>query len=410
MTKKPQTAQIKLPPKLVRVFSQPRGAVRYRGAYGGRGSAKSRSFALMAAIFGYAEPLRILCTREFQVSIRESFHAELKAAISQVPWLQKNYEIGVDYLRGYNGTEFLFRGLRRNMQSIRSLANIDLCIVEEAEDVPETAWQGLTPTVRAPNSEIWAIWNPRDKESPVDSRFIQHPPDNALIAELNFRDNPWFPEVLEQERQYDQRVMDPATYAHVWEGKYLEYDSSKILADKYRIEEFEPPKKGWDGPYFGLDFGFAMDPTTANKLWINGNKLMIEYEANKVGLELDHTPDFLKRKLPGIERHTVRADSARPESISHLKRHGLPNVEAVDKWQGSVEDGVSHLRSYEEIVIHPRCEKTIEEFRLYSYKVDRHTGDILPQIVDAYNHHIDDIRYALQPKIKGKFTNYKDLI
>ncbi len=184
MTKR-QTAKVKLPPKLIPVFQHPRGAARYRASYGGRGSAKSRSFALMAAIWGYAEPLRILCTREFQASIRESFHAELRAAIAQVPWLDQSYDVGVDYLRGHNGTEFLFRGLRRNMQSIRSLANIDLCIVEEAEDVPEQAWRDLIPTIRPENSEIWAIWNPRTEGSPVDNRFVQNPPDDALIAELN---------------------------------------------------------------------------------------------------------------------------------------------------------------------------------------------------------------------------------
>src|SRR6056297_3152209 len=116
----------------------------------------------MAAVWGYAEPLRILCTREFQASIKESFHAELKATIHSIPWLTANYDVGADYLRGKNGTEFIFRGLRRSMQSIKSMAQIDLCIVEEAEDVPEHSWRDLIPTVRADRSEIWCIWNPRN--------------------------------------------------------------------------------------------------------------------------------------------------------------------------------------------------------------------------------------------------------
>jgi len=409
MTKR-QTARIELPPKLIPVFQHPRGAVRYRASYGGRGSAKSRSFALMAAIWGYAEPLRILCTREFQASIRESFHAELRAAIAQVPWLDQSYDVGVDYLRGHNGTEFLFRGLRRNMQSIRSLANIDLCIVEEAEDVPEQAWRDLIPTIRPESSEIWAIWNPRTEGSPVDNRFVQNPPDDALIAELNYRDNPWFPEVLEQERQRDLRTMDPQTYAHVWEGKYLENSEAQVLAGKYRVDSFEVPKRGWDGPYHGLDFGFANDPTAANRTWINGNKLMVELEASKVGLELDDTAEFVQKKIPGIERYVIRADSARPESISYLKRNGLPRIEGVRKWSGSVEDGIGHLRSYDEIIIHPRCEETIKEARLYSYQVDRHTGDVLPKIVDAHNHHMDAIRYALQPLIEGRAIDYRKIL
>jgi phage terminase large subunit len=103
----------------------------------------------------------------------------------------------------------------------------------------------------------------------------------------------------------------------------------------------------------------------------------------------------------------VRADSARPETISYLKRHGLPRVEGVKKWPGSVEDGIAHLRSYEAIVVHPRCKETIQETRLYSYKVDKLSGDVLPEIVDASNHTIDAIRYSLAPLIK---TPKRDIV
>ena len=98
----------------------------------------------------------------------------------------------------------------------------------------------------------------------------------------------------------------------------------------------------------------------------------------------------------------VRADSARPESISYLQRHGLPAIEGVAKWSGSVEDGITHLRSYREIIVHPRCKEVLKEMRLYSYKVDRLTGDIKADVVDKNNHYIDAIRYALNPMIQGK--------
>ena len=391
--------RVEIPKKLIPVFQPAKGEVRYRGAYGGRGSGKSFSFALMAAVWGYAEPLRILCTREFQASIKESFHAELKAAIHSYSWLEANYNIGTDYLRGKNGTEFIFRGLRRSMQSIKSMAQIDLCIVEEAEDIPEASWRDLIPTVRADNSEIWCIWNPRDKSSPVDTRFISQKRIDAAIAEVNFEDNPWFPAVLESERQHDLENMDPATYAHIWEGAYLENSEVQILHGKVRVAEFKAGP-AWDGPYHGLDFGFANDPTTANRCWVYDNRLWVEYEANKVGLELDETSGFIKSHIPEIEKYVIRADSARPESISYLKRKGLPRIKGVEKWPGSIEDGIQHLRSYKEIIIHPRCRETIRESRLYSYKVDRKTGDVLPQAVDAHNHHIDDIRYALSPLIR----------
>lgn len=393
-------ATIELPPKLVQAFTPARGALRYRGAKGGRGSGKSFSFALMAAIWGYAEPLRILATRELQVSIKESFHAEVKNAIESVPWLAAHYEVGESFVRGRNGTEFIFKGLRHNISSIKSMAQIDLCIVEEAEDVPESSWRDLLPTVRAPKSEVWVIWNPRLDGSPVDKRFVKGTPPDSLIVDMNHDDNPWFPAVLDSQRRYDQTTMDPALYAHIWEGAYLTNSHAQVLAGKVRVAEFTPGLD-WDGPYHGADWGFAQDPTTGVKCWVHNRRLHIEYEAYKVGLEIDQTADLLRDKIPGIEQYTIRADSARPETISYLKRHGLPKVEGVKKWPGSVEDGIAHLRSYEEIVIHPRCKETIQETRLYSYKVDRLTKDILPEIVDNHNHCIDAIRYALGPLIKA---------
>ena len=397
-----KTIKIDLPPKILPVFTPKRGEVQYRCAYGGRGSGKSYSFALVAAVWGYVEPLRILCTRDLQASIKESLHAELKAAIQAHPWLEAHYQVGVDYLRGNNGTEFIFRGLRHNIGSIKSLAKIDLTIVEEAEDVPEDSWLGLEATVfRQPNSELWAVWNPRAKGSPVDKRFRETPPSNAAIVEINHNDNPYFPDGLESLRKREQERLDPGTYAHIWEGAYLEHSDAQIFANKFRTAEFEPGLN-WDGPYYGLDYGFSQDPTACVLCWIHDGALYIEHEAGRVGLELDDTAEYLKARIPRIEDHVIRSDSARPETISYLKRHGLPRVTGVSKGKGSVEDGIEHIKGYREIVIHPRCQDTIKEFRLYSYKVDRLTGDILPVIVDANNHYIDALRYALEPIIKQR--------
>ena len=390
-------ATIRLPPKLVPVFSRPRGAVQYRGAHGGRGSAKSRSFAKMAAVWGYAEPLRILATREFQASIKESFHAELKAAIASDPWLAAHYDVGVDYLRGRNGTEFIFRGLRHSINTIRSLADIDLTIVEEAEDVPEVSWLALEATVlRKPRSEIWPVWNPRLDGSPVDERFRKHKPASAVIVEMNWQDNPFFPRGLDELRRRDLERLDPNTYAHVWEGAYLTNSAAQIFAGKYRVQEFEPAA-GWDGPYQGGDFGFSQDPTAAVRCYVSGDRLYISDEAGKIGLELDDTPAFIAARINRFADYVTRWDNARPESISHLKRHGLQRSVAVDKWNGSVEDGIAFLRSFREIVVHPRCVETIKELRLYSYKVDRLSGDVLPDIVDANNHYLDALRYSVVP-------------
>lgn len=397
------TARVEMPPKLVELFRAPRGSYRYRAAWGGRGSGKSFGFATMAAIWGYAEPLRVLCTRDLQVSIKESFHAELRAAIAAHPWLAGHYDVGVDYLRGANGTEFLFRGLRNNVSAVKSTAKIDLTIVEEAEDVPEKSWLALEPTVfRRPKAEVWVIWNPLLDGSPVDERFRKKPPASALVTEVNWSDNPFFPPELEDLRRLDQERMDPNTYAHVWEGAYLTNSDSQVLAGKVKVMEFKAGGAGWDGPYHGLDFGFAQDPTAGTKCWVKDSRLWIEYEAGRTGLEIDATAAHLRERIPGIEAHIVRADSARPESINYLQRHGLPRCMAAEKWQGSVEDGIAHLRGYVDIVVHPRCKETIRESRLWSYKVDRLTGDVLPQVVDANNHWWDSVRYALAPMIRRR--------
>ena len=396
------TARIKLPPKLKPIFAPTRGSVQYRATYGGRGSAKSFTAALMAAVWGYAEPMRILCTREFQASIKESLHAELKYAIASVPWLADHYDVGVDYLRGKNGTEFIFRGLRHNVGSIKSLAKIDLTICEEAEDIPEESWLALEATVfRQPRAELWAIWNPRFDGSPVDKRFRKSPPPSALIAEVNWHDNPYFPAGLEALRKREQERLDPSTYAHVWEGAYLENSDAQVFSGKTIVRDFEP-QKGWDGPYYGGDFGFSQDPTAAVELWIHDGTLYIHREAFKIGLELDDTAAFVCARIPGYEREVSRWDCARPESISHMKRHGLPRATAVSKWQGSVEDGIQYLRSFKQIMIHTRCTNMQREARLYSYKVDRLTGDITSKIVDAENHGWDAVRYALAPMIKQR--------
>ena len=400
--------RLELPPKLIPVFSPPRGELRYRGAFGGRGSGKSFTFAKMAAIWGAVEPLRILCTRDMQNSIKESFHAELKAAIASDEWLSSVYEVGVDYLRASNGTEFIFKGLRHNIGSIKSMAQIDLCIIEEAEDVPLASLRDLEPTIRAPKSEIWLIWNPKSRGSAIDSKFRQNAPPRSAIVEINHCDNPWFPDVLEEQRQHAQLTMNDETYRHVWEGDYLEASDAQVFRDKYIVAEFEPNHM-WDGPYYGLDFGFSVDPTAAVKCWIFDKRLYIEHEAGGVGIELDDTAEYLIKRIPDIASHAIRADNARPESISYLKRHGLPRTIAVSKGKGSVEDGLEFIRSFDKVVIHERCVEVANEFRLYSYKQDRHSGDILPVLLDRDNHYIDALRYALEPIMK-KRTNMADLL
>ena len=397
------TLKIELPPKLITLFAPARGELRYRVLRGGRGSGKSFSAAKMAAIWGAIEPLRILCTREYQNTIKESFHAELKIAIKSCPWLSTQYDVGIDYLHHkYNGTEFLFKGLRHNIDGIKSMAQIDLVIVEEADTVPAGSWQELLPTIRAEGSEFWIIYNPKRRDSWVAKTFdTPDLPPRTLIADVNYDDNPFFPDVLEEQRQHDREVMDPALYRHVWDGAYYEKSDAQVFAGKYEVKEFTA-SPSWAGPYYGLDYGFSQDPTAGVKCWINENELYIEYDFAEVGLELDDTAQSVIQLLPDAERHVIRADSARPESTSYLKRRGLPKITSCKKGKGSVEDGIQFIKSFKKIIIHPRCTSIISEFDLYSYKIDRLSGDILPVLVDDNNHIIDALRYALEPVMKKR--------
>lgn len=393
--------RIELAPKLVCLFAPARGDLRFRVMRGGRGSGKSFTAAKMAAVWGAVESLRILCVREFQNSIKESFHAELKNAIASCPWLSSQYDVGIDYLRHIsNGTEFIFKGLRHNIEAVKSMAQIDLVICEESETIPHRSWQDLIPTIRIPKSEFWIIYNPKSRDSWVAKSFDGNAnPPRTMVVDINYDGNPWFSNELDEQRRHDQATMDPALYAHVWRGAYYEQSDAQIFAGKHSVDEFSS-SPDWSGPYIGLDFGFSQDETAAVKCWIMDNVLYIEHELYEKRLELDDTPTELIRKIPGIKNYAVRADNARPESISYLKRHGISRIVSCEKGKGSVEDGIEFIKSFRKVVIHPRCVNTINEFNLYSYKVDRLSGDILPVIVDKYNHAIDALRYALEPLMK----------
>lgn len=404
--------QIELPPKLIPLFSTPN--IRYRSSWGGRGSAKTRSFALMTAIKGYMYAEAgvsglILGAREYMNSLSDSSMEEIKQAIRSVPFLNQYYEMGENYIRTKNRrVSYGFAGLRHNLDSIKSKARILLCWVDEAETVSEMAWRKLLPTVREDGSEVWITWNPERRDSATSQRFRHEEIFDDLTGELigvgvemNYSDNPWFPEVLEIERRQDQQNLDDATYRWIWEGDYLELSEAQIFRNKYKVEAFDDELwKTADRLFFGADFGFANDPNTLIRSFILENTLYIEYEAFGVGVDLDEMAQFYE-SVPGARDWPIKGDCSRPETISYLRRQGF-NIEAAEKWPGSVEDGIAHIKGFETVVIHPRCKKTLEEFRNYSYKKDRLTDEVLPIIVDKWNHGIDALRYSLDGYIMAR--------
>jgi phage terminase large subunit len=379
---------LKFAPKFKPLF-QPK---RYKTFHGGRGGAKSWAAARALVIMAASGKLRILCTREVQNSIKDSVHKLLKDQIEMLglnPW----FRITNESITSASGSEFLFKGLRFDPLGIKSTEGVDICWVEEAQSVSSDSWAILIPTIRKEGSEIWVTFNPGEESDPTYQRFIVNPPDDSITVEVNYYDNPYLPETLRKEMEYCKRV-DYEAYEHIWLGKPKSISDSVIFRNRYRVEAF--PDDLWqqaDRLFFGADFGFANDPSTLIRMFMIGTRLYIEYEAYGVGVELDEMPQFYD-SIPEVRKWPLKGDNSRPETISYLSRQGF-SMDAAAKWKGSVEDGVTYLKGFEEIIIHERCKHTADEFRHYSYKVDKKTGEILPIIVDKFNHCIDAIRYGL---------------
>ena len=371
---------------------------RYKGAKGGRGSGKSHFFAELMVEEHVSDPhQQSVCIREIQKSLKFSPKKLIEDKIRQLG-VSHLFEITLTEIRRKGGSGIIiFQGMQdHTADSIKSLEGFKRAWVEEAQSISARSMELLLPTIRATGSQLWFSWNPNQPTDSVEKLF-QDVGEDGLAVHVNFNDNPFCPVELINEAKRHARV-NPDTYGHVWLGQFNVKNEAQVFNGKWHVDEFEP-QQDWQ-PLYGVDFGFAQDASTAVEVYAHNGNLYVRREAYKVGLEIDQTAEYFKRRVPGIERHVVRADSARPETISYLRRGGLPMCEGVKKWAGSVEDGIEFMRSFERIIIHPDCTYTADEFRLYSYKIHKQTGDILPEIKDEHNHIIDAIRYALQPLIK----------
>ena len=376
---------------------------RYKVYYGGRGGGKSWQFARALILLGYDHRLRILCTREIQRSISDSVHKLLTEQIDALE-LGYFYAITRDSIKGANGTEFIFKGLHANSQEIKSTEGVDICWIEEAMSVSEDSWAVLIPTIRKEGSEIWVTFNPDSEKDPVYQRFLVHGASDAYIRKINYDENPHFPEVLRREMEW-LKSRDYQAYLHIWEGEVKRHSNALVFGNYFKVEEFDTPAR--TRFYHGADWGFANDPTTLIRCFIDGKRLYIDREAWGIGVEIDNTPKLFDT-IDTARKWPIKADCARPETISYMRRQGF-KVSAAKKWAGSIEDGIEFLKTFE-IIIHPRCQHTIDEFNHYSYKIDKQTGDILPVIVDSWNHCLDALRYSLDGLIKGKTGDWSALI
>ena len=399
-------------PKAYSVFVKPDGtwrASRYKDLRGGRGSAKSHSVAEILVAKTNVEKKRVLCTRENQNSIAESVHRLLCDKIWKLG-VQNRFRITDHRITGASGSEFIFKGMRHNIQEIKSLEGVDICWAEEAAKISANSWDNLIPTIRKPGSEIWLTWNPDLETDETYRRFIENPPDDCVSVEMNFMDNPFFYETaLPLEMEYDKRV-DFEKYEHIWLGKTKKYANALIFRGKFRVATFDTPPDARF--FFGADFGFSVDPSCLVRMFMIDRTLYIDYESYGYGVELDQLHEFFS-KVPGSQKWKITADSARPDTISFLTRpftdkKGVTwsgyNIVGAEKGKGSVEDGIQFLRGFEEIVIHTRCPFTARDFGNYKWKVDKNNMEILPEPAEGSDHAPDASRYGLETYIKRKVT------
>ena len=393
-------------PRWATPFLQPG---RYKGAYGGRGSGKSHAFAEMVIESHILDPKRrTVCVREVQKSLAQSVKRLLETKIEQLG-VGAYFEVQESIIKSKKGDGIiLFQGMQSHTaDSIKSLEGYDCAWVEEAQSLSQTSLDLLRPTIRKPNSELWFTWNPRQNSDPVD--FLLRgptPPKDATVIKVNYTDNPWFPSVLRDEMEYDKR-RDPDKYQHVWMGEYLRNSQSRVFRN-WKIEDFEAPADAIHR--LGADWGFSVDPTVLVRCHIIGRTLYIDYEAYMIGCEIVNTPELFLQ-VPEAEKWPIVADSARPETISHMRKNGFPKIMGAVKGPRSLEEGIEFLKNYD-IVVHPRCLHTIDELTLYSYKTDPLTGKILPVLEDKKNHVIDALRYAcegVRRTISAKPTDIKPL-
>lgn len=387
---------------------------------GGRGSLKS-SFTALEIVMGMMEdPLaNAVATRKIGDTIRTSVMASFQWAIDQLEvshlFRSINSPSEITYLP--TGQLILMKGLDdpQKLKSIRTKRGYFKYLwneegaeyesLDEIESVVQSVLRGgpeFTHFVTYnPPPEHYA-WINEEARSGKRGRLVHH--STYLDVDPKWLGPKFIADAEEMKR------LRPEKYANVYLGEEIGNSSSIVFSGCYKIEEFEVSPRGGnhyigeslvEGPYFGADWGFSQDPNVLVKVWIDmtSRKLYIEYEEFGIGVMLDAIPEMFD-KIPESRRYKIRADCARPETIAHIKARGF-NIEAAEKWPGSVEDGITVMKSFQ-IVVHPRCAHITKELRMYSYKIDKLSRDVKPDLVDAWNHGIDAIRYAIAPFIKKK--------
>jgi phage terminase large subunit len=375
---------------------------RYKGAKGGRGSAKSWSFARALLILGTTRKLRILCTREVQKSIKQSVHKLLKDQIESLD-LAGFYQVLETEIRGKNGTEFAFAGLaEQTVDSIKSFEGCDIVWVEEAQTVSKRSWAVLIPTIRKDGSEIWISFNPELETDETYDRFITNQPEDAIIVDMNYTDNPWFPEVLEKERQHAKATLPKTEYENIWEGKCMPAVAGAIYFNE--VAATEAGKRICNVPYDPMlkvhvvfDLGWN-DSMAISLVQVNASEIrVIEYieDSHKT---LDHYSSLLREKrmnwgtvwLPHDARHkNIQTGKSAQEVMEALGWDVAitPNM--------SIEDGIRLVRMTFPRIYFDRAktERLVQCAKRYRRSVNQQTNEPGAPMHDEWSHGADNLRY-----------------
>jgi phage terminase large subunit len=375
---------------------------RYKGAKGGRGSAKSWSFARALLVLASARKLRILCTREVQKSIKQSVHKLLKDQIEAMG-LTSFYRVLENEIRGSNGSEFSFSGLSdQTVDSIKSFEGCDIVWVEEAQSVSKRSWSVLIPTIRKDGSEIWISFNPELETDETYDRFITNQPADAIIVEMNYTDNPWFPEVLEKERLHAKATLPKTEYENIWEGKCMPAVQGAIYYDE--IAAAEADGRLCNVPHdpklkvqvvFDLGWNDAMSISLVQK---NGSSLGVIENIEDSHKTLAHYSALLKEKkynwgkvyLPHDGRHKDYRTGKSAEDI--MKGLGwdveiTPNI--------SIEEGIRLVRmTFPRLYMDKtKAARLIQCAKRYRRSINQQTNEPGAPLHDEWSHGADNLRY-----------------
>jgi phage terminase large subunit len=400
--------------------------IRYKCFYGGRNAAKSWSFARALVAEAFSHKHLILCTRQFQNSIADSVYRVVENQIRDLklaPWFEFTRQ---SIYCKKTGSEFIFKGLDRNINEIRSLEGVTRCWIEEANTTRLDSWLILDPTIRRDGSQIWISYNPDRNEDALHKKFVvDKPPPEAFVRKTSWRDNPWFSGTDGERLRLYMLQYDQTNYDWVWEGETRQNWEAQVFRDKVFLENFEDdliPLKA--RIYYGVDFGYSSSPTCLLRCWIKpssegfGEDLYIDREAYSYHLELDEMAGFFDKMMPEARQWPIYADAADPQTISYLARQGFM-ISAAEKWPNSEEEGVRHIRGFRRVVIHEtKCPNVARDFRLYSYKTDPKAVDdngrplVLPILLDKWDHGPDACRYALSDMImkRGGLSVWERLV